>query len=396
MEKTKTTIPQLNSGIEFNKLNKNEYILCNATNRHYLKINKETHNLLNIVDGVKNIEDICKVYNDQFSKKISEQQLEDLLYKKLKKFGILKGFEKEIEPYKKPNYLKLSFIILNEKKLSKIVKIFYFLFFKKVAITSIILSITIITYLLFTNLELYRSFNLQESLVYFVSIMGLSAMFHEIGHATATNYFGAKHGGIGGGFYLFSPVAFADVTDIWRLKKSQRIVVSLSGVYFEMLFCSLLASLGFFIENNTLMIIAISIGLFSFNNLTPFLRNDGYWILSDLIEKPNLFHHSTEKIKEVLQFFMGKKNNWTAVDVFLLLYGIVSYFLITTFIYYILIVNPNSILLFPKNLVNFIKSIFDSNAEFSLIKYGELIVPLLFFTLVFGMLKNMLLKKNEK
>ena len=87
-------------------------------------------------------------------------------------------------------------------------------------------------FLLFNNIDLYRNFDLSKSIKYFFVIKFFSTTLHEIGHATATSFFGASHGGIGGGFYLFSPVYFADVTDIWRLKKWQRIVVNVAGVYF--------------------------------------------------------------------------------------------------------------------------------------------------------------------
>ena len=73
----------------------------------------------------------------------------------------------------------------------------------------------------------------------FFCLSFLSVTFHEFGHVTATEYFGAKQDGIGGGFYLFSPVYFADVTDIWKLKPNQRIIVNLAGIYFELLICTI-------------------------------------------------------------------------------------------------------------------------------------------------------------
>ena len=51
------------------------------------------------------------------------------------------------------------------------------------------------------------------------------------------------------GFYLFTPVYYADVTDIWRLPSGQRIIVNLAGVYFEFLFCSFLCLLSLLLRN---------------------------------------------------------------------------------------------------------------------------------------------------
>ena len=66
----------------------------------------------------------------------------------------------------------------------------------------------------------------------FTFILG-SSFFHELGHASACKYFGIQHGGIGFGLYLNFPVLYTDVTEVWKLKRGQRCVVNLAGVYFQ-------------------------------------------------------------------------------------------------------------------------------------------------------------------
>jgi len=87
---------------------------------------------------------------------------------------------------------------------------------------------------------------------------------------------------------------------------------------------------------------------------------------------------------------------WYKIDVLLFLYGLVSYGFIGLFLYYVLIQNPNSILNFPNNAVGFIKSIFDKSQEVTLAKYGELIIPLIFYFLLFNLLKVGVKKAIEK
>ena len=397
MKKHNNIIPQLSEEIEFNQLSSYEYILSNSFHNHYLKINREVYNLLSLINGYRNLSEICSIFNSNYGKNVSEKDLETLLYKKFIHYGILKGFESKIKEYKKPPYLKMSFIIINENILSKIVKNFYFLFNKKNAIYAIIISSVIIGVQLFLNIDLYKSFDLQDSLIYFFTVMTLSVTFHEIGHATSTSYFGAKHGGIGGGFYLFTPVYYADVTDIWRLKKTQRIIVNLSGMYFELIFCSILVLMSILLDDYMLTVTALVVFLHTFSNLNPFLRSDGYWILSDLTNKPNLFYHSIGRIKDVFYFIRsGKCLSWNKIDVLLLLYGLISTLFIGFFLYYVLIKNPNSILMFPHNLKLFFLSIIDNNSSVSLAKYGELIVPLIFILLTFRLIKTGIKKIYEK
>ncbi|MCM2301323.1 MAG: peptidase, M50 family protein [Flavobacteriaceae bacterium] len=388
--------PVLSEYVEFNKLKESEYILSNLKHRHYLKINKETYNLLNLIDGTRNLLQIQKLYNDIYKKHIELEQIESLLYIKLSKYGILTGYEDLIIPYQKPDYLKLSFIIFNERIVSKIVKNFMFLFKFKIALFVIVSCISVLIILGILNFDAYKSFNLQESLIYFFIIMAVSVTLHEIGHASSAHFFGAKHGGIGGGFYLFTPVYYADVTDIWRLSKWQRIVVNLSGMYFELIFCTLVALIGYFTNNFVLTILAIIICVNTLLNLNPFLRSDGYWVLTDLTDKPNLLYHSFMKVKDIYRIIKGNGVKWTKTDILLVIYGLVSYGFIGLFLYYVLFKNPNSILNFPNNAIEFIKSIFDKDQEVTLAKYGELIIPLMFYYLLFNLLKVGLKKGIEK
>lgn len=379
--------PTLSKNIEFNKLKEGEYILSNQKHRHYLKINEETYNLLKLITGNRNLFEIQKLFNDTYGKQIGIEQLENLLYKKLSKYGILEGNEENIKPYQKPTYLKLSFIIFNEQLVSKVVRYFSFLFKPKVALFLITSCVLVISILGILNFDVYKSFSIQESIVYFFIIMAISVTFHEIGHASSAHYFGAKHGGIGGGFYLFTPVYYADVTDIWRLSKWQRIVVNLSGMYFELIFCTFVALIGHFTNNFVLTVLAIIVCANTLFNLNPFLRSDGYWVLSDLTNKPNLLYHSFDKVKDIYRLIRGNIVKWNKIDVLLFIYGLVSYGFIGFFLYYVLFQNPNSILNFPYNVIGFMKSIFDKSQEVTLAGYGELIIPLIFYYLLFNLLK---------
>lgn len=389
-------IPVLSENIEFNKLKEGEYILSNQKYRHYLKINEDTYNLLNLVTGDRNLFKIQKLFNDSYEKQIKIEQLENLLYKKLSKYGVLNGNEENIKPYQKPAYLKLSFIIFNQRLVSKVVKYFGFLFKPKVALFLIIGCVLASTILGILNFDAYKGFNLQQSLVYFFIIMAVSVTFHEIGHASSAHFFGAKHGGIGGGFYLFTPIYYADVTDIWRLSKWQRIVVNLSGMYFELIFCTLVALIGFFTNNFVLTVLAIIVCVNTLFNLNPFLRSDGYWVLSDLTNKPNLLYHSFDRVKDMYRLIKGNKVKWSKMDVLLFIYGLTSYGFIGLFLYYVLFQNPNSILNFPTNVIEFAKSIFNQSQEVTLAKYAELIIPLIFYYLLFNLLKVGLKRGIEK
>lgn len=392
---SKHQFPKLKSDVTFNVLNDNEYIICNLKFKHYLKINKKTFSILQLMDGSNSLEEICNKFNKLEGSTITTDTISQLIIGKLFGYGIFENIHETIKEYKKPSYLKLSFIIIPATFLSILVPNLEFLFKKTTAILTILLSSSLILTIFLYNINLYTTFSIQNSLLYFFLIMTISVTIHEIGHAAAAHYFGAQHGGIGGGFYLFTPVYYADVTDIWRLNQKQRIIVNFAGIYFELIFCSILTTFSFIFGNSLLMFTAIIVFSHTIFNLNPFFRSDGYWILSDLLNKPNLFLHATKHVKAFFSISNKKSikaSKWKSINYILFIYGLSSLSLLAWFVYYVLFINTNSILMFPMNLKYFIIGIFDKENTISLIQLGQLIVPLVFYLLAFKLFKTLLFK----
>lgn len=76
-----------------------------------------------------------------------------------------------------------------------------------------------------------------------VIVLLLSSFLHELGHASAANYFGIKTGEIGIGLYLNFPVFYTDVSNIWRLEIKKRCIVNVAGVYFQTILTSVFVAL---------------------------------------------------------------------------------------------------------------------------------------------------------
>jgi putative peptide zinc metalloprotease protein len=389
----KNIIPRLSNDIEYYPINQDEFFIHQIEFDHRIKISFELYQFLQLIDNYSDLADIVKKYNESYNSKLTIEFAYDFLYKKLARYGIIESNEIEIKPNEKPNYLKLSFIVISEQTVSKVTKYLRFLFLPNVMKKVILVSSVIIlfSFYQFHTQIFYSGIQKTEWLQLFL-LAFLGVTFHEFGHASAAHYFGAKHGGIGGGFYLFMPVYFADVTDIWRLQKHQRIVVNLAGMYFEFIYTMLLILTGIIFKNNLIVIIASIYSLTILRNLNPFIRSDGYWVLSDAIEKPNMMSHSFQRVKNIFK----SKNNWKKIDYFLLVYGLISYSFILFFLYFVLILNPNSILYFHRNVYNFINAIFTPNSQISIADFGKLLVPFFFFYMVFGFIKKIVSQRVLK
>ena len=127
------------------------------------------------------------------------------------------------------------------------------------------------------------------SLLAIFALFIASAAFHELGHAAGCRYGGARPGRIGAGIYLIWPSFFTNVTDSYRLSRAGRLRTDLGGLYFNLI--SILALAGLYAATgNEILLLAIAvIHLEMLEQLLPFARFDGYWILSDLIGVPDLF-----------------------------------------------------------------------------------------------------------
>lgn len=119
-------------------------------------------------------------------------------------------------------------------------------------------------------------------------------VLHEFGHALAVGRFGGSVHKMGVALYLFSPAAYTDTSSAWAFEKSRhRVVVSLAGVYVEsfILACGIIlwgADVLPPLATATLFLLGHTIAARIILNLNPFLRLDGYWLLSDALQIPNM------------------------------------------------------------------------------------------------------------
>jgi putative peptide zinc metalloprotease protein len=135
-----------------------------------------------------------------------------------------------------------------------------------------------------------------------VVLLLLSSFVHEIGHASACRYFRVKHGGVGFGLYLTFPVFYTDVSETWKLKRKERLVVNMAGVYFQLILLIPFFLLYFFTGNSVIKWFLLSVNIGLLVTLNPFFKFDGYWIVSDLLGVSNL----RKKSGELIRFFIKK------------------------------------------------------------------------------------------
>lgn len=385
-------IPKISSNVEISHRD-NEYIITLIDSNFHLKISESLFNLLKFVDNNKTICQIVREYNNAFKNQIDESLAYELLYKKLGHYNIIENDESSFIPSKNPSYLRLNTIVINAKIAKILSKPFLFLFSNRMMIFLIPICFLVITTTVIKNYdEIFRNLKeiSSENIALYIIFMIISGLFHELGHATATYRFGGEHSGIGIGFYLFTPVMYADVSSAWKFSVGKRIIVNLAGIYFELLLTVLLILISFVTKTDSFMLISLAILAKTLYNLNPFFRTDGYWVLSDAMRIPNLRTMSNNLLKKVIKSKFDlkvTKKEWALV-----FYAFLSNTFIFFFLSYLFIINPSSLITFPVDAYSYINQIINNKIIFSMVGFSPLLTPIIFYFLVIRLALNYIKK----
>ena len=154
--------------------------------------------------------------------------------------------------------------------------------------------------------ELRRMFDPGLWLILLV-VWVIAKVIHEAGHAIAARYHGVHVGRIGIMFFFLAPLAYVDVTDAWKLKSRwSRVQIALAGVYLELAVAAFAAWAWWFLPDGLARHLAAQVFLVAgpatlFVNANPLLRLDGYYVVSDLAEIPNLRMHGRRQLAALLE-----------------------------------------------------------------------------------------------
>lgn len=143
-------------------------------------------------------------------------------------------------------------------------------------------------------------------------VLGGAKIVHEFGHGLACRKYGAECHQMGMMLLVFSPCLFCDVTDSWRLRsKWQRIAIGAAGMYVEAILSAVAVVLWWNTSDGLIhhlcldlfFVTAVTTVVF---NANPLMRFDGYYMLSDFLEIPNLRQQSEALLRDAfLQTCLG-------------------------------------------------------------------------------------------
>lgn len=153
-----------------------------------------------------------------------------------------------------------------------------------------------------------------QNLVLLWLLFPVIKLFHELGHALMTKMFGGDVHDLGLMWLVVSPVPYCEASAAWSFRsKWRRMLVGAAGMMTELFLAALALVVWVNAEPglirmlafNTILIAGVSTVLF---NANPLLRFDGYYMLMDYLEIPNLRQRATTYIAYLCErYLFGQK-----------------------------------------------------------------------------------------
>ncbi|UFH31093.1 hypothetical protein LNP04_14065 [Chryseobacterium sp. C-71] len=365
--------------------NENSWIV-EIFGQHFI-INHESKSVLEILSVSETYDEAVGKFNTSFKDNLNTESFIELVKNIFSKIPIFDNDRKDANPQK--SFIKFQKTIITSELAKKLINPFRFLFIKKIFWTLFIgLSILAVVLVVKTPLS-----SLQEVHMLWIALLYTPTVFlHELGHIAACNKYTHKNGEIGFGIYFIFPVFYSDVSAIWHAKKEERVITNLAGIYLQMLSMLIFIVLHYFTNNSLFLQMAFILAVYSYIQLIPFIRSDGYWLLSDLSSTPNLHERSQSELKMWLTKPLKKITQSTPKEYFILLYGIFNtvifgYFIITQIVY-----QWRDLLNFPIYIYNSVISIFKLNFS-DLYLAPNIITIIIFYIICFRYINKIFTKK---
>lgn len=178
--------------------------------------------------------------------------------------------------------------------------------FSPPAIVAMLCFVASAVMLVLVNFDVFRSklpdfhqFFASGNWLYLAVALAVTKVLHEFGHGLSCKHYGGECHEMGMMLLVFTPCLYCDVSDSWMLpSKWKRAAIGAAGMYVEVIIASIATYLwwnshpGIFNQLclDVMFVSSVSTILF---NANPLMRYDGYYILSDILEIPNLRQKAT-------------------------------------------------------------------------------------------------------
>jgi putative peptide zinc metalloprotease protein len=158
--------------------------------------------------------------------------------------------------------------------------------------------------------DLTRLWSFQNLFLAWLVVLSVVTL-HEFAHGLTCKNFGGTVHEMGFMLIYFQPAFYCNISDAWLFpQKSRRLWVTAAGAYFELVVWSVATLVWTIVEPGTwvsglALIVMATSAIKQFFNLNPLIKLDGYYLLSDLLDVPNLRQRAFAYVSGRLKRLVG-------------------------------------------------------------------------------------------
>jgi putative peptide zinc metalloprotease protein len=257
-------------------------------------------------DGRRDLPDLAGWVSTAFGRPVSAEDIRFLVDRKLAPAGVLTGSRESEEPLERARPLLVPVArmgLVKQSLVEAVARVLAPLFRPPILFAALGSLVALDAWLFLVHgvtASLYAVARDPGAILLVLGLTALATAFHELGHASACHYGGARPGRIGVGLYLVWPVLYTDLTDTYRLDRRGRLRADLGGVYFNALF-ALGTAAGYLITGSEPLLVAILVQHYQAGlQLLPLLRFDGHYVLSDVTGVPDIMSRVPSALRSLV------------------------------------------------------------------------------------------------
>ena len=314
-------LPKLRSDLIFSRQGAEgnvSFVIKDPANGQFFRFRETEHFIARQLDGATGSEEVCRRVEAKFGLELEEGTLANFV-KALEQNRLLEAGEGVVRAPKRRrlrgNLLYLRFQVCDPDRLfNRLVGKVRFCFTPHFIILSAAMVLIACCVLAFNwgefKQDLPRLYRLTAIPMIWAIIMVVTTL-HEFAHGLTCKHHGGEVHELGFLLMYFQPALYCNVSDAWMFpQKSRRLWVTFAGPYFELFVWALATLLWRFSDANTwvnyvALAVTATSGFKAWLNFNPLLKLDGYYLLSDLLEMPNLRRRSYAYIGTGIKRFFG-------------------------------------------------------------------------------------------
>lgn len=308
-----------------------KYVVKDPRRQTYFRLGPRERLLLELLDGQHEREAIREKFQSQFDDALTDEDIDGFLELAAAR-GLLEASPEAapVEEHSRPaapapaaappakpagqNILAWRKALLNPDRLLGLVEPRLRFFWTRTFLALSAVLIVTAAIVLWLNRAEFVS-DLTENLRWQTLALGAAALLivtslHESAHGLTCKHYGGEVHEVGFLLIFFMPSFFCNVSDAWLLpKKWQRLAVTFAGGYFELclwavaVFAWRLTLQDSLINYLAWTVVSVS-GVRVLLNFMPFIKLDGYYLLSDALDLPNLRQRGLDQVAARLRWLL--------------------------------------------------------------------------------------------